>query len=267
MRSRQPSVRLPAVDRTVDLIELLSASAPGLTFSEICHTTHIPKSSAHYLINTLLSRGYLQRNLDGRTYSIGSRLAAVGDNCEPEHDVQLATTAELQQLARDSGLTAVATVLKRAEAVIVEVAEPSGNGSGGQWKGRHLDVHCTAQGKTLIAQLPDVEIDLLFQWRPLARFTPKTICSLPSLKLHLARIRSEGFALNNEEHIIGTRGVAAPVFNHVGHVITAVGVTGSTQELPQGRIPRLTELVVSAANEISRRLIEALPPMGRNHRF
>jgi DNA-binding IclR family transcriptional regulator len=252
-------VRLPAVDRALDVVELIASSNVGLTLSEICRRAHIPKSSAHYLLYTLLTRGFVQRNLDGSTYSLGPSLTALADVGHPDRQVQLAVRPDLRDLARKLGVVAVASVLKSAEVSIVEVANPPGKRSGGQWVGRHLDSHCTSHGKILLAGLPDTEVDLLFSGRPLAKFTPNTICSLPILKQHLAMVRAQGFALNDEEHIVGTRGIAAPVVDHVRHVLAAVGVTGTTVELPQERIPAITHLVVLVSREISRRFLEALP--------
>ncbi len=58
--------RLPAIDRAFDLLELLADSCSSLTLSEISRSLHIPKSSAHYLVHTLVTRGHLQLTPDGR---------------------------------------------------------------------------------------------------------------------------------------------------------------------------------------------------------
>lgn len=258
-RRGQGSIRLPAVDRAADLLELLAPSSVGLTLTEICRSVHIPKSSAHYLIHTLLARGFLQRNLDGRTYSLGPRLAALTDACDADRQVQLATRSVLRDIALELRLPGLAAVLKGAEACLVEVVNPPGATRGGQWVGRHIESHCTAQGKALLAYIPDEKLDLLFSGRPLARFTARTICTLPLLKQHLAGVRAHGFAINNEEHVAGMRGISAPVFDHVGRAIAAVGVSGSTRELPTERLPAITHLLLSASQEISRRFLEPVP--------
>lgn len=259
-RGGNGDVRLPAIDRTVDVLELIASSSAGVTLSEIYRTTHIPKSSAHYLVYTLLTRGFLQRNLDGSTYSLGSRLIAMADVGDAERQVQLGTRPDLREMARKLRMPAIAGVLKGAQVCCVEVANPTRGRPPGQWVGRRLDSHCTSLGKALLAYLPDPELDLLFKWRTLGRYTPQTICSLSLLKEHLAMVRAQGFAVNDEEHIVGVRGVAAPLFDHVRHVVAAVGVTGSTAELPQEQIPAIARQVRTISQEISRRFVEPLPP-------
>lgn len=255
-------VRLPSVERTVDVIQLLSSSTRSLTLAEICRATGIPKSSAHYLIQTLLARGYLYRNLDGRTYSIGMRVPEFADASDAVRDLRNVLQGDLGQIARILGLTSVVTVLKGAEAVIIEKKnspDKESTGNWGNWVGRHIDVHCTAQGKIHLAYLAEPELDALLKDRTLARFTPRTIWSIRTLKTHLERVRSAGFAFNDEEHIIGIRGVAAPIFSHVGCAIAAIGVTGSIKEIPREHIPYIAKRVIASASEISRRFLDHFP--------
>lgn len=258
----EADVRLPAVNRTVDVIQLLSCADNGLTFSEICRTLGIPKSSAHYLIQTLLARGFLYRNADAHTYAIGLGVPEFFTASGALHDLRNALHESLLKLARTADLTAVATVLRGAQAVTLEKANPpqkESTGNRGNWTGRRIDVHCTAQGKIHLAYLRDPELENLLRDRSLACYTSKTICSTSNLKMHLAKVRSSGFAFNDEEHIVGVRGIAAPVFNGARCVVAAIGLTGSVDEMPQEEIPKLAQRVMSAGANASRRFLESFP--------
>lgn len=262
MGAHPGDVRLPAVERTVDLIQLLSCSNRELTLSEICRAIGIPKSSAHYLIQTLLARGFLFCNRDYHTYSLGSRVPELFGHSRAVQELRNALREDLHKLAGVTRLTATATVLRGAQAVHIEIANPPAKESTGgfsNWVGRHIDVHCTAQGKIHLAYLSEMEFDKLLQERSLAKFTPKTICSKATLRTHLVKVRSDGFALNDEEHIVGVRGIAAPIFGHIGCTIAAIGVTGSVQEMPRERIPTMVEQVASAAIDVSRRFVDWFP--------
>ncbi len=59
--------------------------------------------------------------------------------------------------------------------------------------------------------LSDKELDLLFRDKEMARFTPRTISSLTALKVNLALVRANGFAVNDEEQVAGVRAIAVPV--------------------------------------------------------
>jgi DNA-binding IclR family transcriptional regulator len=243
--------RLPAVDRAISLFELLANSQQGLTLSELSRKLNIPKSTTHYLIHTLVTRGYVQRGSDGRHYLLGLRLADVASANPVELNLRALAMPYLRQMAARFNLTATATVQRGAEAVIIAKVESFQDAGGGAWIGRHLDLHCTAQGKALISSLSEEKLDNLFGGRDLARFTPKTIASLTALKAHLALVRANGFSVNDEEQVAGIRAVAVPVTDSIGAVVAAFSVRGSTGQIPIPRFPILGREMLFLSREFS----------------
>jgi IclR family acetate operon transcriptional repressor len=162
-------------------------------------------------------------------------------------------TPYLRQIAARLNLTSILAVLGGAEAVIIGKVTWARNGDvgGGAWVGRHLDLHCTAQGKALIANLLDEELDQLLAGRELAQFTHKTIVSLAALKAHLAEVRANGFSMNDEEHVYRVRAVAAPVVDSWGMVIAAISVRGSTDQIPSSRLRELGEEMIRASRDMT----------------
>ena len=250
---------VPAVDRAFDMLEIVGRCSHGLTLSELSRTLDIPKSTAHYIIGTLLARGYLLRTPDGRHYRLGLRVFDFAGIGTAEMQFQKVSSPHLRVLAKTLSLTVQMAVLRAGEGVIIDKADWPRDTWGGSWIGRHFDLHCTAQGKALILSLSDSELEKLFHNRGLARYTAHTVCSLDELKLGLAEARKHGFTISNEEYILGIRGIAAPVFNHVGNVIASISARGSTSEVPVWRIPAVSDEVVGAAKEISRQLLQCLP--------
>jgi IclR family KDG regulon transcriptional repressor len=244
--------RLPAVDRVMNLFELLADSQSGLTLSQLSRKLDIPKSTVHYLLHTLHTRGYVQRGADGHRYSLGLRLADVTQADTAESSLRVLAVPYLQQIVAKLDLTATVSVRHSAEAVIVASVESAQALRGGAWIGRHMDLHCTAQGKALLVGLSEEDLNKLFAGRELARFTGKTICSLTALKAHVADVRARGYAVNDEEMVIGVRAVAAPVMNSFGAVIACTSVRGTAQEIPSYLIPQLGREMVLVAREMSR---------------
>jgi DNA-binding IclR family transcriptional regulator len=242
--------RLPSVDRTMSLLELLAASRNGLTLSELSRNLDVPKSTMHYLIYTLATRGYVRRMANGR-HSLGLRLSGITSQSKAEIELSALTAPYLREAATKMELTATAAILKGAEAVIIGKANAFQDSGGGAWVGRHLDLHCTAQGKALLSACPDEELNRLFLRRALAQYTPKTIVSLDVLKPQLAQVRTRGYAINDEEQVHGVRAVAAPVIDSLGTVITCISVRGLVDQIPHSRLPELGKEMIRVARDIA----------------
>jgi IclR family acetate operon transcriptional repressor len=192
----------------------------------------------------------VQRGNNGR-HSLGLRFADVASASTAELDLGALATPFLKQISARVNLTATLSVLRGAEAVIIGKATSFLDAGGGAWVGRHLDLHCTAQGKALIAQLPEADLNKLFGGRALAQFTPKTIVTLVGLKTHLAEVRSNGFAVNNEEQVYGVRAVAVPIVNVSGAVIAAISLRGSSKQISPFRLPELGQELIRVSRDLS----------------
>lgn len=244
--------RVPAIDRALDLLEMLGVSNKGFTLSEVSRTLGIAISSAHYLVYTLTSRGYVRRDPDGHHFKLGPRAFDYANLNPEESSLRGVVSPYIEMLGRELGMIALLGVRRGSQVVIVDKWAPSGSGI--TWISERVLLHSSALGKAVIAQLSEAELDMLFRGHPLPRVTPNTITSLSALKAHLAQVKAQGFAVNNEEDNIGWKTVAAPIFNHVGEVIASACAQAPSAQMPDWRIPKVAERVISAATNISRAL-------------
>jgi IclR family transcriptional regulator, KDG regulon repressor len=250
--------RVPSVDRALDLLELLALSDHGLTLSEVSRKLQIPRSSAHYLIQSLACRGYLERNPAGRDYVLGLRVANFAHSVAARSQLKMISSPYLRDIVKESGLTAQLGVLDGAEALVIDRVDAPTGMQLDSWVGRHFELHCTALGKALIAYLSDAEVEKLFEGRGLSRHNPNTLCSMEAVRAQLAEVRIKGYALDNEEHEIGVRCLAAPIFNYLGSAVAAICVFSSASKFTSWRVSGVGNKIVSVAVEISRHIREPL---------
>jgi IclR family acetate operon transcriptional repressor len=88
--------------------------------------------------------------------------------------------------------------------------------------------------------------------RPLERFTDRTVTTLPALPRDIQEIRSRGWSIDDEEHTLGMRCIAAPVFNEYAEAVAGISISGPAVRLPQDRIAKLGPEVRSAADALTR---------------
>ena len=87
-----------------------------------------------------------------------------------------------------------------------------------------------------------------------ARYTPNTVTSLPELRKDLEQISERGYALDLEEHFLGTNCIAAPIVDHAGQAIAGISITAPTFRVSVDELVQWKEPLIAAAAEVSRRL-------------
>jgi IclR family acetate operon transcriptional repressor len=245
---------VPALDRALTVLECLAQSRYGYSVSELSRRLSMPRSSVHLLLRTFEQRGYLHKQARGGRYRFGWKMVtllrhavdgvAIGEEARPV----------LAALCRATGLTAHMGLLEGGDVVIVERVEADSPHRVASWVGRRMHLHSTAVGKSLVAYLPPDEIGVHFGSAPLPRANERTIATLQELRRELQRVRERGYALSDEEYEIGVRAVGAPVLNGERRVVAAIGVVGTTAQIPDHRIAEVAGAVINAAAEIGIRL-------------
>jgi DNA-binding IclR family transcriptional regulator len=116
-----------------------------------------------------------------------------------------------------------------------------------------MPAHATALGKAILAYLPDDARDDLLAGE-LPKLTARTLPRRALLDA-LESVRANNFARERDEAVIGEASVAAPIFDHAGHAVGAIGVVGDTDRLmPRGPAKGITAAVADAARGVSREL-------------
>lgn len=245
---------VPAIERGARILDTISKSVNGLTFSQIAQRMDFPKSSVHSIIITFERLGFLQKLESSRRYVVGLNLLRIGS--APSHGMALRQKAGpvLCALTQKTGLSSHLAILEGKDVLLIGKVQPYGSSPVATWIGKHIDYYCTSLGKALVAWLPDQEIDQLVKERPMLHHNENTICTLPQLKKDLARTRQLGYSLDDEEEEIGVRCVGAPVMTVPGGVLAAVSVSGQVAEVRREDIARLGAMVQEVAGEISRLL-------------
>jgi DNA-binding IclR family transcriptional regulator len=252
--SKNPkSYSVPAIQRTLDIIESMASNGHEMTITEANRKFRIPKSSVYAILQTLKSRGYVEKDESDR-YFLTLKIFSLASTFVDSLDLRKRLFPYLRELTDKAGITGHVAVLDGGYAVYIEKLEVLGALRLTTWVGRRMPVHSTSIGKALIAHLPEAEIERIVAAHGLARLTDRTITNARKLKAELARVRANGYAVSNEENETGVRAVAAPIFNHDGKVIAAVNLGGPAVQMKVDDLPALGKLVRAAALAMSRAL-------------
>lgn len=249
-KEESPSV---AVERALAMLEAVAQDSEGLSNADISRKLQIPKSSASYILRTLENQGYLNRDANGK-YRVGLKILSLSRGALSGIDVREVALPIMRHLVEKTSLTCHLAILDGPEAVYIEKVEPPGFIRMDTWVGRRMRVHATSVGKALVAFIPQERLEKIVSERAMEKRTPKTITTLPRLLKDLEKVRTQGYAVDDEENNLGARCVGAPVFNQQGAIEASVGLSGTIGQVNAQTMPRIVEALKDAARHVSMQL-------------
>lgn len=211
------------------------------------------KPTVFRILHTIEAFGYLQKDNETGRYSLPMRFHTLGSAAVRHEQLRWQALPPLQDLSRDTGETVHVGILYDNEAICVQDVDGTRLIRMHAFVGKRTPAHASAQGKVLLAQLPDAELDA-FAAGGLPGFTPNTITTPAALREALHRVRAQSWAPDDEEMEIGLRCLGAPIIDHTGRPCACVAGSAPAARMDPERITALTTLVKATAARISRML-------------
>jgi DNA-binding IclR family transcriptional regulator len=243
---------LQSVRRALRALELISEHGE-LGVTELGRKLDVHKATASRLIATLAERGFVERDPISEKYRLGFGLISLAGAAVGGNDLVRAARPILDDLAERTHETVNLGVLSGESVVYIDQVTGTRSIVSVSWVGQRTPLHCTSNGKVLLAYATDAERERMLS-TPLTRLTPRTITDLRKLRAQLAEVRARGYAQTLEELEEGLNAVAAPVRGMSGDVIAALSVSGPAFRMRAVDLPRFGKLTADAALAASRRL-------------
>lgn len=240
------------VERIFAILEYLSQAGEPKGPTDIAAATGLNKSTVYRLLASMSRQGYIERS--GGRYHIGIKLVEIVSNHINSLELQTEARPYLHELQAELKLIVHLGILDGREVIYIEKLEMNRNLRLYAQIGMRVPAYCSSLGKCLLSCLSGDDLDYLFGGKRLERYTANTLTDYRELREHLRKVRVQGWAMDNEEYILGNRCVAAPVYDYRGELIAAVSASGSSSILTMERLPEIVERVKHAAACISRRL-------------
>lgn len=240
--------KIQSLARGLVILDLLAQAENGMGTVEFAQHLGIDKSSASRLLHTLASHGYVEQDPDTRRYKLGPHVITLSRSVLNRMPLRDEARPYLLHLTQLTGECSHLAILSQGRALYVDQVESPSILRVETEVGTLSPLHCTALGKVLLAHTPAALPT------ELPTHTPRTITAEDTLHMHLKEVRRQGYATDDEEHVLGVRCVAAPVYSYAGRVVGAIGISGPSGRVTLENLPALTQQVIETANELSRRL-------------
>jgi DNA-binding IclR family transcriptional regulator len=244
---------LRSLKKVFMLIDAFSAEVPEWTLADLARHVDMPKPTVHHIMTTLLEGGWIDRNAETKRFRLGLRLWEKGSLAIKQIGLRDIARPHVETLVRECGETVRLGILDTADPgwVIyidrVEGRQTVRADNGGTVR---APSYCVATGKAMLAHHPD-GIKRVFA-RQLRGYTEHTLTKPADLERDLALTRRRGYSLNSSEFNGDVVGIAAPIHNHEGRVVAAVGISAPAYRLGPEVIKRIASVVVATAGDISK---------------
>ena len=254
IRPVSPRYRIQAIERAVSILNAFSMDDPELGVTELADRLGLHKSTVHRFMVNLDAAGLVERNARTGRYRLGLHVFELGALVMQQMNLWDEALPFLEGLVHDTGETGHLAVLDGGEAIYIERVEARRALRVPSAIGRGYPAHATNLGKVLLADLPRERVEAIIAERGLAAYTSQTITDPAELEADLELIRRRGYAVDNEEYDEGLRCIGAPVRDHSGQTVAALGIGGPVTRITPERVEELGGLVMTAARGLSRRL-------------
>jgi len=239
------------LDRSLKLLELV-AEADGAVLTDLADQSAMAPSTVHRLLTSLAQHGMVAHDSETGAWTIGVKAFEIGTAYLRFRKLGTISRPFLKQLMEETGETANIAIEEDGDVVFISQAESHAPMRAFFRPGRRGPIHASGIGKAIISTWPDSRIATVLGDRTLQHFTEKTRDTLSALLKDLVEIRSRGWSIDDEEHTLGMRCVAAPIFDEYGDAVAGISVSGPAVRMPDAKVDALGPVVRAAAEELTK---------------
>lgn len=248
--------QIPTNLRLLLILEEVAQAGAPVAPSALVAKLGLPKPTIHRLLATCEDLGFLQRDIDGRSFGPGWRMRQLAGNTLSTKRMRTERLVIMRALADKVGETCNLAAAGRHGMLYLDRVETD-------WPlriqlpvGTEVPFHCTASGKLYLASLSPAQLRKYLSIAELERRTPHTITDPDALIAETSEIRRQGYALDREEFMEDMIALAVPILSVNGRLMTTLSFHAPTQRFDEARALHYLEPLEEAAQALSRLLLE-----------
>jgi IclR family transcriptional regulator, pca regulon regulatory protein len=251
--SRDDRSFVQSLERGLAMLHAFDAEHARLTLREAAEATGFSRPAARRLLLTLEALGYISS--DGSTYQLTSRVLTLGYGYIASRSIHEVAERHLERFSASIGESSSLSMLDETDVVFV-VRVPTHRIMNYKLSvGARLPAYVSAHGRVLLANISDEALDRYFRQAKLLRFNSRTCTSEVQLRAALAKVRSQGWAMIDQEFETNVRAIGAPVRDAAGLVVAAIGCSChagrvSIDQLSEEFLPCLRETAAAITADL-----------------
>ncbi|MBB5755194.1 IclR family transcriptional regulator [Prosthecomicrobium pneumaticum] len=217
---------VPALQRGLDILAMFSRSNRIVTVPQACKALGISRATAFRLFYTLEANGFIARIPNSTGFRLHSRSLSLGFDYLHSFDVADVARPHLDALRDATGATTHLGVRVGTEMFyVLRAASPDQrDGRLAVPVGTRHPAHAVSCGRALLLDLPEAELDRLYEGYDFDHLPGFVPADLAALKARLAVERVQGYVVAESLTMARIKHIAAPVHDAEGRPIAAINV-------------------------------------------
>jgi IclR family transcriptional regulator, pca regulon regulatory protein len=217
------------------VIETFAAERPRQSIAQAAAASGLDRATTRRCLLTLAHEGYA--DYDGKFFTLTPRVLRLGTACLATMPLPQIVQPFLDRLSDAISESTSVSILDGGEIVYVARAAQRKVMSIALMPGSRLPAYCTSMGRVLLAALPPDQVRAVLGDAPLPARTPLTLTDPGAIMAELARVRTQGHAVIDQEVELGLQSLAVPLCNSRGRVLAALNVGMASGTTPAGDMP------------------------------
>lgn len=243
--------RVHSIEKAIVLLDCFWREGRALSLTELVHLTGWAKSTIHGMLASMVDSAVIEQNKSDGKYGLGYHLFELGNAVSVSWNVIALARPRLVHIVSTVNESAYLARLCGDELLLAECCEPHKGFRVSQDPGGRLPLHCTSQGKVIMAHHPEAEMAKLIQRKGMEPATPASLTTWEALRQQLIAARENGYACERGEYRTGLQSVAAPIFDASGVCNYAISVVGVQRGAQWENFDRALQAVREAASAVS----------------
>lgn len=242
------------IDRAFYLLELLS-DYEDLSLKEITIKTKLNKTTIFRILQSLIENGYIKRVKKNR-YSLSFKSFKIGTKAIQNISFFPIAKRYIAKLSNEVNQIIHLVIFDNNEILYLDKYTPNNFDVHMKFSkiGKSAPVYCTAAGKAILAHLPDIEVERIFNEVNVKKYTARTITNYDTLLKDLKRIRENGYSTEFEEYELNLFCIGRAFFEKNGFIAGAISISLPLSE--QSNKMYYVNRLIECSNNITKELKE-----------
>lgn len=239
MVKMKKSEEVPLSERILVVLEYVVSHQVPVKPAKMAKDLGIPLASLVRYLQSLVNQGYVFRDDEQGEYGATWRVCWLGDMIKSSFTLRNYVSPFLVDLSSSLKMASCLVVEQNGNLIYLDFIDNPNDGIEGLKRiGKDAPIYCTGSGKILLSSLQDRRRNAIIEQLDMSPLTDRTITDKSVLKQELDKVRSQQYAVDDEECEEGYRCISVPLYDYTGQTIAAISLIDQTDHLQDERVER-----------------------------